>query len=151
MINDNNEILLVKERVKMTNYWKFPGGYVEQDEELYDAVVREVFEETGIRAQFQCILSIRHLHRMAFDCSDLYFVCLLHSKRDQLIKCPNEIDLCDWFHIDSVKTLLSTFNNLMVEKYLQWKINKTGINYEWIRTNFQPPLNEFVVYSLKNS
>lgn len=32
-------------------YWNLPAGYVEVDETLEDAVVREVFEETGFRVR----------------------------------------------------------------------------------------------------
>lgn len=45
VINDNGEILLVK---TARGGWVFPGGQVEVGENVIDAVVREVMEETGV-------------------------------------------------------------------------------------------------------
>ena len=46
--NDKNEILLVKNR--RHGVWTIPGGQVETGENLIDAVVREIREESGITA-----------------------------------------------------------------------------------------------------
>ncbi|XP_075680090.1 uncharacterized protein LOC142646054 [Dermatophagoides pteronyssinus] len=164
VINDKNQILIVKERTKITDYWKFPGGYVEQGEELSDAVVREVYEETGIQTKFQCILTIRHLHNVqwGFDCSDLYFVCHLRTINNnnnngkdlnEIIKCPNEIDQCEWIDLEKVEEKLSKFNNFVIQKYIEWKDQQQQqyeIGMDRLKTNFpSPPLNEFCIYSIK--
>ena len=44
--NDYGEILLVKHRDHTA--WAFPGGQVENGENLIDAVIREVKEESGV-------------------------------------------------------------------------------------------------------
>ena len=43
-VNSNNEILLAYSH----NSYQFPGGHVEENETLIQAVKREVLEETGI-------------------------------------------------------------------------------------------------------
>ncbi|WMJ79330.1 (deoxy)nucleoside triphosphate pyrophosphohydrolase [Clostridium sp. MB40-C1] len=45
--NDNNEILCALRSPKMTlpNMWEFPGGKVEKNESLGQAIVREIQEE----------------------------------------------------------------------------------------------------------
>lgn len=45
--NDNNEILCALRSPKMdiSNYWEFPGGKVEENESLSEAIVREIQEE----------------------------------------------------------------------------------------------------------
>ena len=58
--------------------WKIPGGLADAGEDFAAAACREVFEETGARTAFVCVLGFREAHgTAAFGTSDLYFVCLL--------------------------------------------------------------------------
>lgn len=45
--NETNEILCALRSTKMTlpNLWEFPGGKVEENEDIYSAIVREIQEE----------------------------------------------------------------------------------------------------------
>jgi diadenosine hexaphosphate hydrolase (ATP-forming) len=45
VLNDNNEIVLVLNKLK---YWAFPRGHIEPNEIPLDAAIREIKEETGI-------------------------------------------------------------------------------------------------------
>lgn len=48
VLNDKNEVLVIKEKHGPAKHiWKVPGGRVDPGEEICDAVVREVLEETG--------------------------------------------------------------------------------------------------------
>lgn len=52
--NDRAEVLLVRRTGgDFSGRWGFPGGKVERDEFIADAIEREVLEETGISAVFQ--------------------------------------------------------------------------------------------------
>ncbi len=44
LVNSNNEVLLANSN----NEYQFPGGHVEEQEELLDTVKREIKEETGL-------------------------------------------------------------------------------------------------------
>lgn len=79
--NGKNEVLLVQERrgpaASRPDFWKLPTGLVEQGEDIPEAAVREVFEETGVKAEFVSILGIRHGHNIAFGKSDMFFLVAL--------------------------------------------------------------------------
>lgn len=58
--------------------WKFPGGLADAGEDIGQAAVREVWEETGVRSNFASILAFRHTHGAGFGgkVSDLYVLTL---------------------------------------------------------------------------
>lgn len=41
--------------------WTFPGGFLEEDEAPDEGLVREVFEETGLRVSVDGLLAVRHV------------------------------------------------------------------------------------------
>lgn len=51
--NDQHEILCALRSPKMSqaNMWEFPGGKVEQDEDLFSALKREIDEELGCKIE----------------------------------------------------------------------------------------------------
>ncbi|XP_023346586.1 nudix hydrolase 8 [Eurytemora carolleeae] len=53
VINERDEILVVQERFYLSPHWKLPGGYVDPGEEIHEAAIREVMEETGVKTEFQ--------------------------------------------------------------------------------------------------
>lgn len=77
VINSRNEILCVRELRRNFRKWKIPGGLAELGEDLEDAAIREVMEETGIQCRFKNVLGFRHTHGVQFGRSDMYFVCRL--------------------------------------------------------------------------
>jgi len=110
----------VKERYG-AGKWKLPGGYVEKDEEMPDAAIREVFEETGVQCRFESLLTIRHSHAGAFGCSDFYSVCVLRPLTRDIVACRTELQDCQWMKISEflVHQDVNRNNRFFVERYLQ--------------------------------
>ena len=99
VIDALDRLLVVSERFRpdLTRpYYKLPGGSLDPEEDLATAVVREVAEETGIRAEFQGIVCIRHRHQFRFGRSDLYIVCRLRPLIADIRHDPAEIEECRW-------------------------------------------------------
>ncbi|MCK5921812.1 MAG: NUDIX domain-containing protein, partial [Methylococcales bacterium] len=79
---------------------KIPGGYVDEGEHIATAVVREVFEETGIRAEFEGVVGVRHMHRTLYGKSNVSFVCRLKAVSAEITIDPVEIATARWMMPD---------------------------------------------------
>jgi 8-oxo-dGTP pyrophosphatase MutT (NUDIX family) len=53
-------VLLIQE-VTGPRLWKLPGGLMDPKETIKEAVIREVYEETGVCAKFEGILGFREM------------------------------------------------------------------------------------------
>ncbi|MEE6461623.1 hypothetical protein FKM82_001350 [Ascaphus truei] len=101
---DTGKVLVVQDRNKMVNAWKFPGGLSDQGEDIGATAVREVIEETGIKSEFKSLLSIRqqHNHPGAFGKSDIYIICRLKPLSYSINFCPQECLKCEWMDLEEL-------------------------------------------------
>ncbi|KAL7142880.1 hypothetical protein ABFS83_08G154400 [Erythranthe nasuta] len=99
VLNDKNEVLVVQEKsgkFRGTGVWKFPTGVVDEGEDICDAAVREVKEETGIDSKFVEVLAFRQSHQSYFEKSDLFFVCMLEPLSEKVQPQESEIEAAQW-------------------------------------------------------
>lgn len=128
VFNSKDQILAVKERFWKTPHWKLPGGYVEPGEDIVNAAIREVLEETNIKAKFFSVVAFRHTHQSQFGCSDIYFIVSLTAESEFISKCDREIDDCQWMKIEEFLNHphVHEMNRFFVRKFLQSK--NSGLN-----------------------
>lgn len=99
VINDKNELLVIKERISTVGY-KLPGGHIDDAEMITTALEREVFEETGVIVQFESIISLGHFYPHQFHKSNLYILCTATPKSYEInIQDSHEIIDAKWVDV----------------------------------------------------
>ena len=102
VINDNNEILLVRDRIH-TSYsiYKLPGGMLEHAQSLEEGVVREVWEETGVKATLVKMVSLLNAHPYRFNKSNMYIVFHLEAQSLEInVIDTHEIEKAFWMPLE---------------------------------------------------
>lgn len=116
IVLSNRKLLAVKDRYSSGH--KLPGGHIDKNETIKDALKREVFEETGIGIEFESIVNIGHFRNGQFGESNLYIVCTAKALTKEItINDSSEIAEAIW--IDPVEFLKSddvnTYNKSIVK------------------------------------
>lgn len=75
-----DSVLLVERNIKPRGIWTIPSGYQEMDETLEAAVVREVWEETGLQIYPRGIVFMRNMLEQGAIDSYSIFLCEADSK-----------------------------------------------------------------------
>ncbi len=119
VISEDRELLVVVERYHAKdrpNFYKMPGGLLNPSEHLADGVMREVFEETGVRTRFESVVCFRHQHGYRFGKSDIYFVCKLSPLSKEIVMDPEEIAEARWMPVNEYldSTHVHAFNKHIV-------------------------------------
>jgi 8-oxo-dGTP diphosphatase len=77
--------------------WSFPAGFVEPNETLDEAIIREVQEETGIRCQVKGIIGIRS-GVIKGEISDNMVIFALKPLNDEIVIQENELYEAKFLH-----------------------------------------------------
>ena len=99
VVIDDNKLLVIKDR--LWKRYKLPGGYIDDKENISQALRREVFEETGIKIVLDSIVSLGHFSQSQFGKSNLYVVCTAKALSKNInIADSHEISEAKWMDID---------------------------------------------------
>ncbi len=109
--------------------WTIPGGYVDQNEKISEAVAREIREETGLVAKPTSILALRD---RPGEKHDTYIVFLLEYQGGVLQADPTEVSDIGFFTLEECERLPIAELSLSVIKAsrsvgIKGFIPKTGI------------------------
>jgi ADP-ribose pyrophosphatase YjhB (NUDIX family) len=79
VIRDGKVLLIRRGQEPFKGWWQIPGGYAEHDEEIEQAVEREVYEESGVSARAKWVLGIRN--SLGQPSTNVYVIFLLEAER----------------------------------------------------------------------
>ncbi|MFC1859674.1 NUDIX domain-containing protein [Thermodesulfobacteriota bacterium] len=117
---DENEILVVRDRIYKR--YKLPGGYIDNKENISQALRREVSEETGISVIPESIVTLGHFSPGQFDESNIYIVCKAKPLSKEIKIADNqEIIEAKWINIDEYlnRKDVHIYNKKIVETAIQ--------------------------------
>ena len=146
VINDKNELLVVSERHRRDTsrpYYKLPGGALNPREHVVDGVIREVYEETGVKTKFETLVCFRHWHGYRYGKSDMYMICRLSPLSDEIVAQESEIEECLWMPVEEylINDYVGSFNRRIVEL----AINHKGFASGWFDGYENRETHEFFV------
>lgn len=102
VLNEKNEILLVKRAKNLTNGGKYtiPGGFVDRGETIKEAGIREVREETGYEAESFLLLRIAdNPDRPQEDRQNIAFIYIANIKGGEKML-NDEVSEIGWFNLN---------------------------------------------------
>ncbi len=136
VINAKNELLMVRDRIHTSHsIYKLPGGMLEHAQSLEEGVVREVWEETGIKAKLIKMVSLLNSHPFTFNKSNMYIVFQLEALSLEInVIDTHEIEFALWMPLDEFFSHeeMSDFQKKLVRATL----HKEGISLDSDNINF---------------
>ena len=104
VVLDQRLLLVRRSSRRGRGNWQVPGGFVEPNETIEEAVVREVAEEAGVTAEVQGVLGVRNRWDQDVN-NSLYIVLLLHPVSGEPCPDNHEVDQCGFFTLEEIRAL----------------------------------------------
>ena len=104
VVLDNRLLLVRRASRRGRGNWQVPGGFVEPDETIENAVVREVQEEAGILGEVQGVIGLRN--RCDPDMGNsLYIVLLMTPISGEPTPDMEEVDRAEYLSLEQIDQL----------------------------------------------
>ena len=111
--NDEGKVLLIKHRFRPGSGWGIPGGFLEAGEQADAALRRELREEIGLELE-----QVRIYASRTFRQQNQIEVVFLANASGQPQPKSIEVELVDWFSIDSLPDELPVEQQKLIESVL---------------------------------
>ena len=105
LVNEKNEVLISfrKNKKEYDGYWEYPGGKVEENETLEQAIIREIKEEIDLEISKNCIAPLTFAVDQNGESETVLFLYICRkwegsvtSLLDQRMKWVKPIDLAEY-------------------------------------------------------
>jgi len=130
--NDKGQLLLVRRAVDPgKGKWGLPGGFVDRDETIEDALEREVYEETKlVIASRELLMTHPNGYRyggIIVSVIDMFFLCKV-STEDKIHLDRKELSECRWVDSDSelFEQMAFESNRIAIERWKSTPLRKTA-------------------------
>ncbi len=106
VVNEFNEILLLKQNYISEDKWTVVSGYMVEGETIEEAVAREVNEETG-----QNVYKCQYVSSYYFEPKQLIMIGFIAYVKKSQFTDSDEVDDLKWYKIDEVESVIARENN----------------------------------------
>ena len=104
VVRDHRLLLVRRASRHGRGNWQLPGGFIEPDETIEQAVVREVEEEAGVVSEVEAVLGLRSRYDPESG-NGIYVILLLRPIRGEPIADGREVDHAAYFGLDEIRQL----------------------------------------------
>ena len=104
VVHDGRLLMVRRASRRGRGNWQIPGGFIEPDETIEAAVVREVAEEAGVQAEVVGVLGIRSRYNPDTG-NSIYVVLLLRPIDGEPTPDGQEVDQAGYFTLEEIQAL----------------------------------------------
>lgn len=102
----------------MDGKYSLIAGHLDGNETVFDTMIREAFEEAGVKVTKNDLKPVKVLHRKSGDQEYMDFFFLAEKwEGEPIIKEPNKCDDMSWFPIDNLPENILPYVKNVIENY----------------------------------
>lgn len=114
----------------MDGKYSLIAGHIDGEESISTSMIREAYEEAGIKVKYEDLIPAHVMHRKSSDTEYIDFFYIAKKwEGEPEIKEPNKCDRMEWFDLDKlpknllsyIKKALDNYNNGIAFSEIGWK------------------------------